>query len=121
MGPQTVATLLSLLRECEAADGGILYDGANAGLTYLARQDRYNLPVSMALSGTQSQVKLPFLPIEDDQRVRNDVTARRTGGGSAQFTDPVHIAANGLYDTSVTLNVASDADLLDQAAWRVHL
>jgi hypothetical protein len=121
MGPQTVATFLSLLRDCEAADGGILYDGESAGLTYLARQDRYNLAVSLALDGTSSQVKLPFLPIEDDQRVRNDITVRRPGGGSAQFTDPAHIAANGLYDTSVSLNVASDADLLDQAAWRVHL
>jgi hypothetical protein len=121
MGPQGVAPFLSLLRDCEAADSGILYDGANAGLTYLAGQDRWNLPVALALSGTQSQVKLPFLPIEDDQRVRNDWTISRPGGASSQYTDSMHIAANGRYDSSAAVNVQSDADLPDQAAWRVHL
>lgn len=121
MGPQTVAPLPSLLRECEFADGGILYDGQGAGLNYLARKDRHNLPVSMALDTKLQQVKLPFAPAEDDQRIRNDWTLTRVGGSFARFTDPVHIAANGLYDTSATINNGSDGELLNQAAWRVHL
>lgn len=120
MGPQTYTSLLALLRECEAVDDGILYDGASAGLTYLAAQDRYNSAVALALDCQRQQVKLPFVPVEDDQRVRNDWTVTRTGGSSARVTDPVHIAANGLYDSSVTLNVQGDGDLLSHAAWLVH-
>lgn len=121
MGPQGTASFLSLLRECEAADSGILYDGESAGLTYLAGQDRYNLPVAVALDGTRSQIKLPYTPVEDDQRVRNDWTVSRPSGASSQYADATHIAANGRYDSSASANVQADGDLLDQASWRVHL
>lgn len=121
MGPQTVAPLLTLLRECEAADGGILYDGSGAGISYLARQDRYNLAVSTALDCVRAQVKLPFLPTEDDQRVRNDWTVRQPVGTSMRYRDATHIAANGLYDDATTVNVQYAADLNDQAGWRVHV
>lgn len=121
MGPQRIATLLTLLRECETADGGILYDGQSAGLNYLARIDRYNLPVSMALDTKRQQVKLPFAPVEDDQRIRNDVTVTRRNGSSARYVDQAHAAANGLYDTSVALNLADDSQLANVAAWLVHL
>jgi hypothetical protein len=121
MGPQSVASLLTLLRECEAVDVGILYDGAGPGLSFLAQPARYNLPVALALDTKRQQVKLPFAPTEDDQRVRNDWTVSRPGGSSARYTNPGHIAANGLYVTSATTNVQFDADLQDQAAWRVHL
>jgi hypothetical protein len=121
MGPQSVTTLLALLRECETADGGILYDGQSAGITYLARQDRYNLPVALALDCAVSQVQLPFAPTEDDQLIRNDWTVSRTGGSSDQYNDEVHVAANGRYDSSATVNVQYDADLRDQAGWRVNL
>lgn len=121
MGVQGVDTFLNLLREVETADIGILYAGFGPGLSYLARPARENLPVSLALDTKRQQVKLPFSPTEDDQRIRNDWTVSRPGGTFAQFTDPVHIAANGLYDTSATLNLASDGDLLYQAQWRGHL
>lgn len=121
MGSQIPATFLSLLRECEAVDGGILYDGESAGLTYLTRDARCSLPVSLALDCLRDQVKLPFTPTEDDQQVRNDWTVSRPGGGSARFVDEAHVAANGRYDSSITLNVASDDDLRDQAAWLVSV
>lgn len=121
MGPQGVDTLLTLLRACEDVDGGILYDGQSAGLNYLARQDRYNLAVSMALDTQRQQVKLPFAPVEDDQRIRNDWTVTRPGGTFGHFQDLGHVAANGLYDTSATKNAQADSQLLDMAAWLVHL
>src|SRR5690606_16695580 len=45
MGPQTVATLVSLLRSCEATDMGIMYEPREAlALGYRTRQSLYNQP-----------------------------------------------------------------------------
>lgn len=121
MGPQSAATLVTLLRESELVDGGILSDGAGPGINYLALKDRYHLPVTLALDCVQRQVKLPFAPFEDDQRVRNDWTVSRTGGSFSHVADTVHIAANGLYDSSLTINTQYDSDLVNQAGWRVRL
>ncbi|MDT0305056.1 hypothetical protein [Streptomonospora wellingtoniae] len=70
----------------------------------------------------------PFEPIDDDQHIRNDVEVKREGGSSArhvQETGPLSVLPPpdgvGVYDESVTLNVADDDQLADQAAWRVHL
>jgi len=121
MGPQNVDTFLNLLRECETADGGILYDGDSAGLTYLARTDRYNQAAAMALSTTSHQVKLPFAAVEDDQRTANDWTVTRIGGSSVEVSDEAHVATNGRYRASANVNVETLEALPDQATWRVHL
>lgn len=121
MGPQTVDTFLNLLRECETADGGILYDGDSAGLTYVARPDRYNQAATLVLDTASHHIKLPFSPIEDDQRVANDWTVTRPSGSSVEAVDQAHVDANGRYRASATVNVEALEDLADQAAWRVHL
>jgi hypothetical protein len=121
MGPQTVDSFLNLLRECETADGGLLSDGDSAGLTYLARNDRYNQAVTLALDTARSQVKLPFGPVEDDQRIVNDWTVSRPGGSQVQAVDQAHIDANGRIRSSAVVNVQASEDLKDQASWRVHL
>lgn len=121
MGPQTPASFLDLLRECEKVDGGILYDGVTSGLSYMAGPARYNRAVALQLDCDHEHVSGQFQPVEDDQQVRNDWTISRSGGSSAQYTDPVHIAANNLYDDSTSLNVQFDAQLFEQASWRVHM
>lgn len=70
----------------------------------------------------------PFEPTADDQATRNLVTARRQDGGEythAQDQGPKSVAEPpdgvGEYDDAVTLNVATDDQLPDQAAWRVRL
>lgn len=74
----------------------------------------------------------PFKPDPDDQNVYNDITATRQDGGQARFvqeTGPLNTGdpavdpdAIGVYDGGdVTINVAEDEQLADQAAWRVHL
>jgi hypothetical protein len=126
MGPQYPVGLVSLLRECADADQGLLGDGLSAGVTYLAGAGRYNAAVVMALDVNRRHVKLPFGPVDDDSRTRNDITAMRTDGSSARYVnsnlaDPLSTTRVGVYDDQVTVNVESDSDLLDQAAWRVHL
>lgn len=86
----------------------------------------------IALDYQGGHVSPPFEPDPDDQGVANDVTATRQDGGEARFvktegllnvgdpaTDP---DAVGVYDGGdITVNVAVDEQLGDQAAWRVHL
>jgi hypothetical protein len=126
MGPQPSATFVELLRQCEAADGGLLYDGFGPGLGYVCRSSRYNQVAALTLHADADppHIAPPFTPVDDDQRNRNDITASRTGGSSARYVDqtgPLGTGRIGTYDSSVDLNVDVDSGLLDQAAWRVHL
>ncbi len=128
MGPQGRKTLLDLLHECETADNGILYEPRDFfGLAY--RTPRSLMSQAAALSLDYAAKDLSnFNPVEDDRYIVNDLTVSRDGGGSARYAlstgslstqDPP--AGVGLYDASVTLVNALDADLPNQASWRVHL
>lgn len=129
MGPQGARTLLDLLRECEEADGGVLYEPRDTfGLAYRPRSSMYSLPVSLSLDHSQHQLAAPLDPVPDDQTLTNDVTVTRTDGSSARAEDttgPLSTLAPpdgvGRYDSSVTLNVETDTTLDDQAGWRLHL
>lgn len=122
MGPQRIDTLLGLLQECADADGGILLERREvAGLQYIATQLLYEQDHRLELSARSNEIASPFSPVLDDQRIRNDVTVRREGGSEARATDEQSIAESGLYDESVTLNLADDAVLPNIAAWRLHL
>lgn len=121
MGPQPVGASLQLMREAELVDRGVLYE-ARWGLAYQSRDERENAPVGFTLDFDLGQIAQTPEPADDDQRLRNYVTARRSGGGSeATVTDPDSIAADGLYDDSISVNVESDSDLADQAGWSVWL
>jgi hypothetical protein len=129
MGPQTAQSLVSLLRECESTDQGVLRDGLTAGVTYLAGPSRYNQSVALALDTLRRHVKWggagEFEPIDDDSRDRNDITATRSGGSSARYVnadpaDPLGTVRHGTYDDTPAVNPSTDAALLQQAGWRVH-
>lgn len=133
MGPQSVAPLVSLLRECEAA-GGLLSDGLTTGLTFLPQAiaplvlvnmgARYNRPPELTLDVRQGHLAPGFSPIEDDQRRKNDITVSGAGGGgSGRYTDvsgPLGTAAIGRRPDSANVNVRDDA-LDDAAGWLVHM
>lgn len=120
MGAQRVAKLYDLLADCADADSAILADGMNAGLTYVSAAARYNASVALALDVNRGHVKLPVDPIRDDQRLSNNWTASRTSGSSATAADGT-TASIGDYENSASVNVAADAQLPDQASWRVRL
>ncbi|MFD9569997.1 hypothetical protein ACFWBI_09145 [Streptomyces sp. NPDC059982] len=130
MGAQRPASLLSLLGECEAADGGVLLeDRDRIALRYRPRQAYYNQPVALTLDyNVNGHVAPPLEPVDDDQRVRNDRTVSRRGGSSARAVDttsPLSIQPPplgvGIYDDAVTLNLQNDAQVQDIADWALHL
>jgi hypothetical protein len=85
----------------------------------------------IALDYTAGDVSEPFEPTDDDQKVRNEITAQRVDGGEYTYSkttgpnninDPAEDPDGiGVYDERIQLNVATDEQLPDMAAWRVHL
>ncbi|TDC81910.1 hypothetical protein E1193_13490 [Micromonospora sp. KC606] len=120
MGWQTPDRSQALHEECEAVDGGLLYE-SGFGLGYLPRSARYNPPVVLTIDADAGQLGSPFEPVDDDQRLRNQWTVERAEGSSATVADPVSIVLQGRIEASVTLNLSSDAPLGDHAGWRLHL
>lgn len=130
VGAQRPDTMLALLEDAEDADGGILYERRDVtGLAYRDRISLYDQPVALALDYTVSgHVAPPLEPVDDDQKVRNDITAQRDGGASARATletGPLSVqtppAGVGIYDESVTLNLYDDSQPERHAYWRLHL
>ncbi|MGE5826962.1 MAG: hypothetical protein ACM30G_01175, partial [Micromonosporaceae bacterium] len=126
MGRQTVATLMTLLRECETVDGCVLNDSGEltdeTGLLWFpARADRYNLNATMTLDIASGEVAQPFEPALDDQDVVNDVEVSNVGGSSSRVTDEASIATEGRYRELVSVNTYDDSFLAQIAGWRVNL
>ncbi|WP_326677701.1 hypothetical protein [Streptomyces sp. NBC_01237] len=130
LGPQRQDTLLNLLEEAAATDGGILYeDRDRLGLIYRDRASLYNQRIVLPLDYlAEGEVPPPLEPTEDDQQTRNDITITRSGGSSARAvleSGPLSVqpppAGIGPYDTSETLSLYSDDQPQRIANWRMHL
>jgi hypothetical protein len=124
MGPQTAKTLLDLLRECEAAEEGLIVERLDGRLGFDPHADRENQAVALTLNYTARHLSPPLEPTDDDQLIRNDVTVTRTGGSKSQVVDttgPVGVTAVGRYDEGVDLNLYDDTQPYNHAGWRVNL
>ncbi|MFI6274319.1 hypothetical protein [Streptomyces sp. NPDC050988] len=130
VGVQRPATLLSLLEDAAEADGGILYEQREGvGLVYRDRVSLYNQTPALELNYTEpGHIAPPLEPVDDDQKVANDVTVERAGGSSGRAVleeGPLSIQAApngvGVYQDSVTLNLHLDAQTQQHAGWRMHL
>lgn len=130
MGVQKPLKLVDLLRECEAADRGMLHDGRNAAeLRYVSRSRLYPDSVTpVVLDYDDGDISPPFEPTDDDANTVNDVTVTRVDGSSAhvvQATGPLSIlpppAGVGRYENTPTLNVYADTQLLPLAEWIRHI
>jgi hypothetical protein len=120
MGPIPIASPLTIMRQAEAADVGILTDGLGPGLDYLPKGWRFNRAVELVLDTLRGQIKLPFEPSVNDQRLRDRVTVSRTGGSSATATDAALVKKRGVYTDTPTLNLADDSDLANEAGFRLR-
>ena len=122
MGPQSVATFSTLLDECTVADQALLIERTDAlGLTFRPAGALYNQTPALSLDAAASEITNPYLSVNDDQRLRNEVTAQRFGGSSFTATTNPPPDPNDVYDESVTVNVANDAQLPEHAGWRLHM
>jgi hypothetical protein len=122
MGSQGQRALPELLAECALVDGGIMSEHRSApALDYRTRATLYNQATAVTLDADLRGIGREFTPVDDDQRLVNDITVTRTGGSSVQLTtdpppDPLEV-----YETEVTLNVHDGTQLPDQAGWRLHM
>lgn len=132
MGPQRPLPLLKLVDECIDVDQGSGIDPLGApGLGMRTHRATTAQDPVLILDYASGHVAPEFVGTTDDQGLLNDVTAKRPDGGEyriEQATGPNNTAdpgtdpqAAGRADTTVTVNVASDANLPDQAGWRVHM
>jgi hypothetical protein len=125
MGPQSVDTILNLLRECEAADHGVLFDGFGPGVGYQCRSARYNAASVLTLDmGANPPQVTTFAPIFDKQAVKNLYTVTRKNGGSAtsEKTDgPLGTDLIGVEDAAATVNTDTDTTLHAHGGWLVSL
>ena len=126
MGPQSVDTIVNLLRECEAADHGMLYDGLGPGIGYQCRTDRYDQTATLTLDmgADPPEVAPPFTPIFDRQAVKNLYAVSRKGGSTATYertSGPLGTDTIGVEDAATTINTDDDAPLIFHAGWLVTL
>lgn len=125
LGPQGIGTLLSILRECETVDMGVLYE-TGWGLGYQATSERYNATVAFTLDFALNHLTETPEPADDDLVVRNRWTVSRPDGSeytTEQDVGPMRTGAGGpgVYDDQLSANVETDTQLRHQAGWRVHL
>lgn len=127
MGPQGVASLVPLLRDCEASDQGYLYESLDFGFTLQGHQERENQVVALALDYTvDGHVAPPLEPTDDDQQARNDVEVKRDGGSSTRLIEEstgveLSIPNIGRRDESTTLSLNTDDQTYHLAGWRLHI
>jgi hypothetical protein len=129
MGAQGLLDPLSLLRQCEATNEGLIDETFDGELRLSSRTWRYNEAPALILD-YPTQVMDPFEPTDDDLLVRNDWTISRRDGltghyqktsGALNTRDPADDPQGvGLYQSSETLSLADDASAIQHAAWRVR-
>jgi hypothetical protein len=128
MGPQRIDTVLGLLSAAGAVGGSLTERREALALCFRGRDVDYNQMPKLTLDYTAPGLAPPLTPVDDDQRVRNDITVSRDGGASARVTlDTGTLSTQsppngvGRYDDSTTLNVFSDDQLPQFAGWGLAL
>lgn len=121
MGPQPSATFLDQLREIEATEGGVLFDGIQGQVTILPRSLRRSHAVNLTLDHNAKHLKEGHESVWDDQLIRNDIQVNNASGAIATALDKTGQATRGVYGDPVRINANSDTDATQHAAWRLHL
>lgn len=120
MGPQSMSTMLALFDEAASVDDGIsTEDVLTAELSWRARTDMYSDAAVAVIPYANLQ---RVTPVDDDQRLQNDVTVTRTGGSSttrADTTSALGVPTVGDYPATYDLNLYTDAQTATQAGLRL--
>ena len=129
MGPQYSESTLSQIRDAESTDLGVLTEPRDGlGLLYRTRTSQYNQFPAVTLDYSAGHLSPPFEPVDDDQLLRNDVTAVRREGDTYRITKDTGALSvleppNGVgrYRDEVTVNVETDALLPGVASWLLNI
>lgn len=132
MGPQQTDTLVNLLNEGADTDLGFLHEARGANVFAYKPIEALYVPVSLVtLDHDAGHLAPTFEPTDDDQTVRNDVTAKARRGSEARSTvttgpnnvnDPgTTPGAVGRYDATVQTNPETQPQLASVAGWLTHL
>jgi hypothetical protein len=122
MGPQPTAgrTLLDVLGECAAVEGGVLYVSDTGVLTLATSGSRYNTSVGLTLDSTKAgQVVSDVELVTNDGLLINDSSAARNDGPVQRTIDATSVANYDTQSESVTLPFALDVIALNWTQWRV--
>lgn len=120
MGIQRDTTFAASVRECEAADAGLLHDGGPYGaIVYQPRSSRYNRAPDLTLSITaDNDLADDFTGTMDDRDTLKGLTVTTTDGDSGTYDDEdVRGGSRG----SIDLNLYATEDPIQHASWRVAL
>ena len=126
MGPQRIASLIELLRECEAVEGCLMHDNGvsstDTGLLFFPAADiKHNVETQLTLNFNAGHIALSFEPTLDDLDAVNDVEAQTSGGGFARVLDQEAIDIEGDAKTQISVNLLDDTFLDDIAGREVAL
>jgi hypothetical protein len=120
MGPQRTTSLIGQLREVEATEFGLLFDGKQGQVTLLPRTLRQNHAVDLVLDHDGRDIT-GYQPIYDDVLLRNDIRVTNAGGASATAQDLPGIRARGVRPETATINAHKDTDVQLHADWRLNI
>jgi hypothetical protein len=130
LGSQFPGSVGSLLADTAISDAGILYEPRDStnDLAYRTRNSVSAQLPSLVLDYEGHQIAPGLVPIDDDQRTRNDWTVKRKLGGQyrlQQTSGPLNVAAPpagvGAYTGSLDSGLAYEADLPHLAGWLLNL
>lgn len=130
VGPQSLAPAGQQIDEAEKVDMGLLRDLRSViGMGYRPLNTLINQAARVTLDYAAKQLVLPLSIVDDDQYIKNDVTASNANGGRYRFSveeGPMSAkspADGGVqrYTDQQTYNVAFDAQLQDIAGWQASL
>lgn len=120
VGPQRSARPLDVVAAAVEVDMGILGEQLDGvGLTYRSRRSLYSQAPALVLDAAAGEI-VAFTPVADDQRYRNVMTVSRRDGSSVRVQAESWSPRRD-YGESMTLDLATDGQLPDQAAWRLHV
>jgi len=127
MGPQPIATTTVILRDCEATDHGLMFDGLGPGIGYVCRSAMHNAAIGLQIDAASGNALTPpFEPKFDRQGITNLWQVTREGGQTVtaeKTTGPVGTGVDGIgiADAQATVNIDDDNALSAHAGWLLGL
>lgn len=129
LGHQLVNSYVDLLQEGADADLSILFEPRDMfGLAYRMRLGMYNQTPALTLDYSAHELADALNPMYDDLKIANDITVQRINGGSyrvEQTDGPLAVGdapdGVGRYPAPTSISLSTDAQLVEQAGWRLHL